>query len=236
MTVDLAACTGCAACVVACYAENNIGVVGPEQSRRGRHMGWVRLSRYWEGSGEEPDVRFQMTICQQCSHAPCEGVCPVLATYHNLDGLNAMIYNRCVGTRYCANNCPYSARRFNYHTYDWPEAFHMMLNPDVMTRTMGVMEKCTFCVQRIRNVKDTYRDVGQVAPDEALVNLPACVAACPSDALTFGNAKDPESTVSKMFNDERAYPRLAELNTKPGVRYLARISHSEVETGHGGGH
>ena len=177
-----------------------------------------------------------MTICQQCSHAPCEGVCPVLATYHNLDGLNAMIYNRCVGTRYCANNCPYSARRFNYHTFDWPEPFHMMLNPDVMTRTMGVMEKCTFCVQRIRNVKDTYRDVGQVAPDEALVNLPACVAACPSEALTFGNAKDPESTVSKMFNDERAYPMLAELNTKPGVRYLARISHSEVETGHGGGH
>ena len=236
MAVDNNRCDGCGACEAACYAENNIAVVGPEQSRRGRHMGWVRLSRYWEGSGEEPDVRFQMTICQQCSHAPCEGVCPVLATYHNLDGLNAMIYNRCVGTRYCANNCPYSARRFNYHTFDWPEPFHMMLNPDVMTRTMGVMEKCTFCVQRIRNVKDTYRDVGQVAPDEALVNLPACVAACPSEALTFGNAKDPESTVSKLFNDERAYPMLAELNTKPGVRYLARISHSEVETGHGGGH
>jgi len=236
MAIDLNKCTGCAACQVACYAENNIGVVGPEQNRRGRHMGWMRLSRYWEGSGEEPDVRWQPTMCQQCSHAPCEGVCPVLATYHNLDGLNAMIYNRCVGTRYCANNCPYSARRFNYHTYDWPEAFHMMLNPDVMTRTMGVMEKCTFCVQRIREAKSDYRDHGQVVPDAALTKLLPCASACGSDCITFGNLKDPESEVSKKFENERAYPMLAELNTKPGVRYLARISHSEAETGHGGGH
>ena len=236
MAIDLNKCTGCAACQVACYAENNIGVVGPEQNRRGRHMGWMRLSRYWEGSGEEPDVRWQPTMCQQCSHAPCEGVCPVLATYHNLDGLNAMIYNRCVGTRYCANNCPYSARRFNYHTYDWPEAFHMMLNPDVMTRTMGVMEKCTFCVQRIREAKSDYRDHGEIVPDAALTKLLPCASACGSDCITFGNLKDPESEVSKKFANERAYPMLAELNTKPGVRYLARISHSEVETGHGGGH
>ena len=199
-------------------------------------MGWIRLSRYWEGSGEEPDVRFQPTMCQQCSHAPCEGVCPVLATYHNLDGLNAMIYNRCVGTRYCANNCPYSARRFNYHSYDWPEPFHMMLNPEVITRTMGVMEKCTFCVQRIREAKDTYRDVGQTVPDQALLKLTACASACPAEAITFGNARDPNSTVSKIFQDERAYAMLSELNTKPGVRYLARISHSEAKDGHGGGH
>jgi len=163
-------------------------------------------------------------------------VCPVLATYHNLDGLNAMVYNRCVGTRYCANNCPYSARRFNYHSFDWPEPFHMMLNPDVLTRTMGVMEKCTFCVQRIRDAKDTYRDVGTTVPDEALVKLTACAAACPADALIFGNAKDPNSTVSQHFKDERAYAMLSELNTKPGIRYLARISHSEVDSGHGGGH
>lgn len=236
MAIDLNKCTGCAACQVACYAENNVGVVGPEQSRRGRHMGWIRLSRYWEGSGEEPDVRFQPTMCQQCSHAPCEGVCPVLATYHNLDGLNAMIYNRCVGTRYCANNCPYSARRFNYHTYDWPEPFLMMLNPDVSTRTMGVMEKCTFCVQRIREVKSDYRDDGKIVPNDALTELPACASACGADAITFGNAKDPNSTVSEHFESERAYAMLSELNTKPGVRYLARISHSETESGHGGGH
>ncbi len=175
-------------------------------------------------------------ICQQCSHAPCEGVCPVLATYHNLDGLNAMIYNRCVGTRYCANNCPYSARRFNYHTFDWPEPFHMMLNPDVATRTMGVMEKCTFCVQRIREVKDTYRDQGTVAPNKALKTLSACASACPADAITFGNLKDPDSDVAHKFGDERAYAMLSELNTKPGVRYLARISHSEATDGHGEHH
>jgi Fe-S-cluster-containing dehydrogenase component/anaerobic selenocysteine-containing dehydrogenase len=236
MAIDNNRCNGCGACEAACYAENNIAVVGPEQAKRGRHMGWIRLARYWEGSGEEPDVRFQVSMCQQCSHAPCEGVCPVLATYHNLDGLNAMVYNRCVGTRYCANNCPYSARRFNYHSFDWPEPFHMMLNPDVVTRTMGVMEKCTFCVQRIRDAKDNYRDAGKTVPDAALVKLTACASACPSEALTFGNAKDPNSTVSQRFKDERAYAMLSELNTKPGIRYLARISHSEAGSGHGGGH
>jgi len=236
MSIDLNKCTGCSACQVACYAENNVGVVGPDQNRRGRHMGWIRLSRYWEGSGEEPDVRWQPVMCQQCSHAPCEGVCPVLATYHNLDGLNAMVYNRCVGTRYCANNCPYSARRFNYHTYDWPEPFLMMLNPDVSTRTMGVMEKCTFCIQRIREVKSDYRDHGQTVPDEALTRLTPCASACGSDCITFGNAKDPSSEVSKKFQSERAYAMLSELNTKPGIRYLARISHSEKDHGHGGGH
>jgi molybdopterin-containing oxidoreductase family iron-sulfur binding subunit len=160
----------------------------------------------------------------------------VLATYHNLDGLNAMVYNRCVGTRYCANNCPYSARRFNYHTFDWPEPFHMMLNPDVLTRTMGVMEKCTFCVQRIRDVKDTFKDQGTVAPDHALTKLTACASACPANAITFGNLKDPESVVADKFEDERAYAMLSELNTKPGVRYLARISHSEAAAGSGEHH
>jgi len=236
MAIDLNRCTGCGACETACYAENNVSVVGPEQSHRGRHMGWIRLSRYWEGKGDTPDIRWQPVMCQQCSHAPCEGVCPVLATYHNLDGLNAMVYNRCVGTRYCANNCPYSARRFNYHTFDWPEPFHMMLNPDVATRTMGVMEKCTFCVQRIREVKDTWRDVGQTVPDKALTRLTACASACPAEAITFGNAKDPDSQLVHKFEDERAYAMLSELNTKPGVRYLARISHSEDTGGNAGGH
>lgn len=246
LAVDLNRCTGCGACQTACYAENNIPVVGPEQSAKSRQMGWIRLSRYWEGSGEHPDVRFQPVMCQQCSHAPCEGVCPVLATYHNLDGLNAMIYNRCVGTRYCANNCPYTARRFNYHTFAWPEPFHLMLNPDVSVRTMGVMEKCNFCQQRLRDVKDAYRDQGHaVAPDSALQNLPACVEACPADAMVFGNLKDAEGLVYKQFQDPRAYTMLGELNTKPGVRYLARITHQEpahagatasAAEGHGGGH
>jgi Fe-S-cluster-containing dehydrogenase component/anaerobic selenocysteine-containing dehydrogenase len=236
MAIDLNRCTGCGACQTACYAENNVSVVGPDQSEKGRHMGWIRLSRYWEGSGEVPDIRWQPVMCQHCAHAPCEGVCPVLATYHNLDGLNAMVYNRCVGTRYCANNCPYSARRFNYHTFDWPEPFHMMLNPDVATRTMGVMEKCTFCVQRIRDVKDTYRDNHEVVPNAALTRLTACASACPAEAITFGNLKDPESDVAHKFEDERAYAMLSELNTKPGIRYLARISHSEAAPGHGEGH
>ena len=237
LAVDNNRCTGCGACETACFAENNNPVVGPEQIKLARHMGWIRLSRYFEGEGDEPDVRFQMNVCQQCSHAPCEGVCPVLATYHNLDGLNAMVYNRCVGTRYCANNCPYTARRFNFHTYRWPESFNLMLNPDVVTREMGVMEKCTFCVQRLRTVKDQYRDQGIAAPDSALRRLTACAQACPSDALVFGNANDPKAEVSQLFTEPRAYAMLSELNTKPGVRYLARINHSESKLhGHGGGH
>jgi molybdopterin-containing oxidoreductase family iron-sulfur binding subunit len=237
MAVDNNRCTGCGACETACFAENNIPFVGPEQIRYARHMGWIRLSRYFEGDAEEPDVRFQMNVCQQCSHAPCEGVCPVLATYHNLDGLNAMVYNRCVGTRYCANNCPYTARRFNFHTYRWPESYNLMLNPDIVTREMGVMEKCTFCVHRLRDIKDQYRDDGETVPDSALLKLTACAQACPSDAITFGNAKDPAGAVSKLWQEPRAYAMLGELNTKPGVRYLARISHSPSKLhGHGGGH
>lgn len=243
MAVDLNRCTGCGACSTACYSENNIPVVGPDEVRKSRHMGWLRLGRYWQGDAEFPDVRFQPNMCQQCSHAPCEGVCPVLATYHNLDGLNAMIYNRCVGTRYCANNCPYSSRRFNYHSYKWPESFNLMLNPEVVTREMGVMEKCTFCVQRLREVKDVYRDNRfngsngpTVAPDSALKKLTACASACPADAITFGNANDPEAEVSQLFEDKRAYKMLGELNTKPGVRYLARVNHVPSMLHHGGGH
>ena len=233
MAVDLNRCTGCGTCEVACYAENNIPVTGPEEARLSRRMGWIRLSTYWEGDGETPDIRFQPNMCQQCSHAPCEGVCPVLATYHNIDGLNAMIYNRCVGTRYCGNNCPYSARRFNYHTYRWPDSFNLMLNPDVMAREMGVMEKCTFCVQRIRSVKDEHRDQvgfdgqGSAAPAEKLLKLTACAQACPSNAITFGNLNDKESALAKSFEEPRAYKFLGELNTKPGVAYLSRIVHEK---------
>lgn len=253
LAIDLNRCTGCNACNAACYAENNIPVVGPEQIRLSRSMGWIRLSRYWEGSDVQesgvPDIRFQPVMCQHCAHAPCEGVCPVLATYHNLDGLNAMIYNRCVGTRYCANNCPYSARRFNFHTFTWPESFNLMLNPDVLIREMGVMEKCTFCIQNIRSFKDDWRDqvgfAGQgVAPKEsdskeiatAYQRIAACAAVCPTNAITFGNLKDESSVIHKKFNDERTYTLLGELNDKPGVRYLARVVHTDVQLHHGAGH
>ena len=247
MSVDLNRCTGCGACETACFAENNLPIVGPEQIALSRHMGWIRLSRYWEGEGENPDVRFQPVMCQQCSHAPCEGVCPVLATYHNLDGLNAMVYNRCVGTRYCANNCPYSARRFNFHTYKWPESYNLMLNPDVVVREMGIMEKCSFCVHKLRAAKDQYRDLGRTVPDSALQKITACAQACPTDALVFGNANDEGGKVARQFKNERAFAMLGELNTKPGVRYLARVNHidslaakahhgSSHGAGHGDGH
>jgi anaerobic selenocysteine-containing dehydrogenase/Fe-S-cluster-containing dehydrogenase component len=230
MAIDTNVCTGCSACVVACNLENNVPFVGPDQVRKGRMMSWIRMDRFWEGEGEHQDVRHMPSLCQHCSHAPCEGVCPVLATYHNLDGLNAMVYNRCVGTRYCGNNCPYTARRFNFHTWTWPESMHLMLNPDVTVREMGVMEKCTFCVQRTRAAKDAWRDMDHaVVPDTALRKLTACAAACPTGAITFGNAKDHEGTLGRLFENPRAYTLLGELNTKPGIRYLARARHHVAE-------
>ena len=236
MAIDTNACNGCGACIMACALENNTPFVGPDQLRKGRSMSWIRMDRFWEGEGENQDVRYLPAICQQCSHAPCEGVCPVLATYHNLDGLNAMIYNRCVGTRYCANNCPYTARRFNYHTWEWPESYHLMLNPDLSAREMGVMEKCTFCVQRLRSAKDMWRDVKETVPDAALRKVVACASACPSDAITFGNWKDADGEVRKKGDSPRAYTLQGELNTKPGVRYLARVNHHQPANEHGGGH
>jgi molybdopterin-containing oxidoreductase family iron-sulfur binding subunit len=239
LVVDSNSCNGCMACVVACNLENNIPWVGPDQTRKGRGMSWIRMDRFWEGEGEKPDVRYLPVMCQQCSHAPCEGVCPVLATYHNLDGLNAMIYNRCVGTRYCANNCPYTARRFNYHTWTWPDSFKLMLNPDLLAREMGVMEKCTFCVQRIRSVKDSWRDQHDpekpgsgTVPDAAIQHLTACASACPSGAITFGNAKETSGETYKKMQDPRTYTLLGELNTKPGVRYMARARHGYVAKAH----
>jgi len=234
MSIDLDKCTGCGACEAACFSENNIPITGPEQHKRYRYMGWIRLNRFWEGDGEHPDVRYMPAVCQQCAHAPCEGVCPVVATYHTVDGLNAMIYNRCVGTRYCANNCPYSARRFNWHTYEWPESFEMMLNPDVSTREMGVMEKCTFCVQRLRFAKAEARP--EQPDDSALQYITACAEVCPSNAIVLGNKKDPESLVSKLHGDPRSYQLLEELNTKNGVQYMARLTFDEVGAAHGGGH
>ena len=240
MTVDVNACNGCNACVVACYAENNLAIVGPERLASGKHMAWLRVNRYWEEAGSKDDVKFVPMMCQHCGHAGCENVCPVLATYHNIDGLNAMVYNRCVGTRYCSNACPFSVRRFNYHTYSWPEPFQLMLNPDVSTRTMGVMEKCTFCVQRLRQTKSAWKDaegLTAVVPDSQWQNTPACVEACPTRALTFGNRNDADARVSKLAQSGRTYEPLYELNVRSAVNYLAKANfHDDPSAHHGGGH
>jgi molybdopterin-containing oxidoreductase family iron-sulfur binding subunit len=227
MTVDLAACTGCSACVVACSAENNIPVVGKKIVSQGREMSWIRIERYYdsiktEDGGEELKVSFLPMMCQHCQNAPCEPVCPVYATYHNEEGMNAMVYNRCVGTRYCSNNCSYKVRRFNWFQYEWPELLDWQVNPDVTKRTVGVMEKCTFCVQRIVEAKDVAKDLGRLVEDGEI--KPACVQTCPTQALTFGNLKDPKSKVSLAAKNERAYKVLDHhLNTQPSVSYLSDI-------------
>jgi molybdopterin-containing oxidoreductase family iron-sulfur binding subunit len=229
LAVDLAACTGCSACVVACSAENNIPVVGKKVVSQGREMAWLRIERYYdsvktEDGGEELKVSFLPMMCQHCQNAPCEPVCPVYATYHNEEGMNAMIYNRCVGTRYCSNNCSYKVRRFNWFQYEWPELLDWQVNPDVTKRTVGVMEKCTFCVQRIAEAKDIAKDLGRLVEDGDVT--PACVQTCPTQALTFGNLKDPKSKVSKAAKSERAYKVLDHhLNTQPSVSYLNDIRH-----------
>jgi molybdopterin-containing oxidoreductase family iron-sulfur binding subunit len=227
MSIDLAKCTGCTACVTACYAENNIAVVGKEFCAQGREMSWIRISRYLDGNDDQPVTGFQPMLCQHCGNAPCEPVCPVYATYHSDEGLNTMVYNRCVGTRYCGNNCSYKVRRFNWFDYDWPEPLNWQLNPDVTVRTVGVMEKCSFCIQRIREVQNNAKNEGREVKDGEL--QPACAATCPTDAITFGNRNDKESEVAKNGQSERGYKVLnAELNTQPAVTYLAKVTHSKV--------
>jgi len=238
MTIDTNACTGCAACVVACYAENNLPVVGKVKVAEGREMGWLRIDKFVKDRDGQDEYFFVPMLCQQCGHAGCESVCPVLATYHTIEGLNAMIYNRCAGTRYCANACPYSVRKFNYHSYQWPEPFNLQLNPDVMVREMGVMEKCTFCVQRIRDIKSAYRDLSfvGVVPDNELKQLPACAEACATQAITFGNLNDEASVPSKTRLSGRNYYPLGELNVFPAINYLAKASFHQAPPAHGGGH
>ena len=222
MAIDLAACTGCSACVVACYAENNIPTVGKRVMGQGREMSWLRIERYFDNPAEELHVSFLPMTCQHCGNAPCEPVCPVYATYHNEEGLNAMIYNRCVGTRYCGNNCSYKVRRFNWFEFDYPEPLSWQLNPDVVKRTAGVMEKCTFCVQRIAEVKDLAKDEGREVRDGEI--RPACVQSCPTEALVFGDLNDPKSKVSRLAKDERAYKVLDHhLNTQPAISYLSDV-------------
>ncbi len=228
MSIDQDACTGCNACIAACVTENNIPVVGPTNARVGREMHWIRIARFVETVGEnEIDVRHIPSLCQHCGAAPCESVCPAIATYHSAEGLNVMVPNRCIGTRFCANNCPYKARRFNHWAYDWyvPEPEHLALNPDVMVRSKGVMEKCTFCVQRINGAKDTARRENRTVRDGEFTV--ACAQACPSNAITFGNLRDAESAVAKVRTIPRAYRLLEHLYTRPAVSYLMSIRRVE---------
>ena len=225
MAIDLDACNGCNACVAACYAENNIPVMGPDLMRRGRTMSWLRIERFDEprpGGGGGEDVRFLPMLCQHCDHAPCETVCPVFATYHTEEGLNAQIYNRCVGTRYCSNNCPYKVRRFNWFMPEFEAPLHLQLNPDVTARSDGVMEKCTFCVQRIQDGKEQARDEDRPVQDGDV--SPACAQSCPSQAIVFGDMNDPSTRVSRLAADARGYHALNAFNTRPAVTYLKKVN------------
>ncbi len=222
MVIDLDRCTGCEACVVACGAENNVPVRGPDECAKGRAQSWIRVERYLEGEFPDIQARFMPVLCQQCDNAPCEPVCPVYATYHNAEGLNVQVYNRCIGTRFCANNCPYSARTFNFYAPSWEEPLNRQLNPDVTTRPGGVMEKCTFCVQRIRKAEGTAMDEGRSVRDGEV--QPACAQACPANAIVFGDRSDSGSRVSILSRDSRSFRLLEELGTKPRVTYLKRDS------------
>ncbi|MBP9682907.1 MAG: 4Fe-4S dicluster domain-containing protein [Bacteriovorax sp.] len=226
MAIDLNKCNGCSACVVSCNAENNIPVVGREEVKNRREMHWMRIDRYYKGNDHSPSVVFQPMNCQHCENAPCESVCPVLATVHSSDGLNEQVYNRCVGTRYCANNCPYKVRRFNW--FDYPHTGpneNMVLNPDVAVRSRGVMEKCSMCIQRIQEAKLTAKKENRELRDGD-IKL-ACQQSCPSDAIVFGDMNDHKSKIFQVINDPRNFTVLEELNVKPRVSYLTKIRNKE---------
>jgi len=237
MSIDLSQCTGCSTCTIACQSENNVPIVGKEDVIRGREMAWIRMDRYFTGNEENPAIVHQPINCQHCEMAPCEQVCPVAATTHSEEGLNDMVYNRCIGTRYCANNCPYKVRRFNYLEYqgqlrtEGNEILQLAMNPEVTVRNRGVMEKCSFCVQRIEGARTTATVEGREIQDGDVT--PACAQACPAQAISFGDLNNPDSKVLKEHENDRAYALLAELNNKPRVAFMAPISNPHPDLGDG---
>jgi molybdopterin-containing oxidoreductase family iron-sulfur binding subunit len=227
MVIDLDRCTGCEACVVACRAENNIATVGENEAAKARAVHWIRVERYYEGEFPEVRVKFRPVLCQQCDAAPCEPVCPTYASYHTAEGLNGQVYNRCIGTRYCANACPYNVRFFNFFNPVWEKPLHLQLNPDVSVREVGVMEKCTFCVQRIKAAEIQAEAEKRELRDGELTT--ACAQACPTRAIVFGDLNNPASEVSHLARSNRATHLLEELGTQPKVTYLERASWHDAE-------
>jgi len=252
MSVDLNTCIGCSACTIACVAENNISTVGKFEVSRYHDMQWIRIDRYFTGNPQNPDIVFQPMLCQQCDNAPCENVCPVSATNHSSEGLNQMIYNRCIGTRYCANNCPYKVRRFNWADWNGADSFpdnqrgiisdvttnldedltRMVLNPDVTVRARGVMEKCTFCIQRLQQGKLNAKKEDRPLQDQEVKT--ACMQACPTHAIEFGNVNDDNSKIARLRNDEQTHRKfyvLEQLHTLSNINYLTKVRNTDRKVG-----
>tara|TARA_B110000263_G_scaffold142499_1_gene123709 strand:- start:648 stop:1382 length:735 start_codon:yes stop_codon:yes gene_type:complete len=237
MVVDLDKCNGCQACVVACQSENNIPLQKKSDYDENRVIQWIRVERYWEGSFPDVKAKFIPIMCQHCDEAPCEPVCPVFASYHNNEGLNVQVYNRCIGTRFCANNCPYQVRFFNFWEAEWPDSLKNQLNPDVTVRSRGIMEKCTFCVQKIRRTKRDAKVNGFEVEDGAREINPACVNSCNTEALIFGDMNNPESKISRIKEKEgkkdgRGYHLMEHYGTSPNVLYLKKIDNSKKSKSH----